>query len=149
MQTSACNLCTITTGIIARGELWTMALNANQALLGRCYFALNRHSVDALSLTDDETLALYEWFRRSRTALDSLLKPDHYNFVTLMNVEPHVHGHIIPRYKGAREFGGQTFNDSKFGANFNGEAEQYLESAAYEDLVAQIAGLLPQSRGRS
>jgi diadenosine tetraphosphate (Ap4A) HIT family hydrolase len=33
------------------------------------------------------------------------------NYLMLMMVDPHVHFHVIPRYEGAREFGGREFID--------------------------------------
>ena len=122
-----------------------MVLNSNQTLLGRCCFALNRHLTDATCLTEDETLALWEWFQRAKQALDLLLTPDHYNFVLLMNVEPHVHAHIIPRYASAREFGGSIFTDPDFGDHYNPAAQQYLEADAFLHLIAKIAQFLPDT----
>jgi diadenosine tetraphosphate (Ap4A) HIT family hydrolase len=149
MQTSTCNLCTITDSIIARGDLWTMALNRNQKLLGRCYFALNRHTLDFTTLTDDETLALQDWFQRAKAALDILFSPDHYNYVALMNVEPHVHAHIIPRYKGMRQFEEHTFIDSNFGGNFDFATEFFMTDEEFDRLTARIASVLPPEGARS
>ena len=33
------------------------------------------------------------------------------NYLMLMMVDPHVHFHVIPRYEGAREWGGREFVD--------------------------------------
>jgi diadenosine tetraphosphate (Ap4A) HIT family hydrolase len=149
METQSCNLCTTTDGLVDHGELWTMCVNRNQALLGRCYFKLNHHSVDATELNGDETLALAEWFRRANKALKAVFSPDHFNYVTLMNVEPHVHSHIIPRYKGNRQFAGVTFADKNFGANFDGLAEVWLPDTDFDNLAKTIADALPKTEGRS
>ncbi|MDP1618440.1 HIT family protein [Phenylobacterium sp.] len=34
------------------------------------------------------------------------------NYLMLMMVDPDVHFHVIPRYEGAREHGGETFTDA-------------------------------------
>ncbi|MDO8411751.1 MAG: HIT family protein [Phenylobacterium sp.] len=34
------------------------------------------------------------------------------NYLMLMMVDPDVHFHVIPRYEGAREHGGETFRDA-------------------------------------
>ena len=120
-----------------------MALNENQALLGRCYFALNRHETDATAINAAETIALFGWLRRAKSALDRLFAPEHYNYVMLMNVEPHVHAHIIPRFAGPREFGGVTFVDEKFGGHYDPNASAVLSVDDFDSLVGEIRRRLP------
>ena len=139
-----CKLCHIDSGVIERGEYWTLVLNENQTLLGRCYFTLNRHETDFTSLAVAEQFALFEGLKRMKQALDTLFSPGHYNYVSLNNVEPHVHAHIIPRYAAWREFAGHRFSDGHLGAHYDSAAEQFLSASAYIDLVERLKAVLPQ-----
>ena len=140
-----CKLCHIDNGMIERGEYWTLVLNENQTLLGRCYFALNRHETDPTTLTVAEQLALFDGLKRMKQALDTLFSPDHYNYVSLNNVEPHVHAHIIPRYATWREFAGKRFTDGHLGAHYDAAADQRLPELGYNDLIERIKVALPKS----
>lgn len=44
-------------------------------------------------------------------ALGKLVSYGRLNYLMLMMVDPHVHFHVIPRYEGAREWGGREFID--------------------------------------
>jgi diadenosine tetraphosphate (Ap4A) HIT family hydrolase len=141
---SQCTLCGIERHVVARDTHWTVCLNDDQAFLGRCFFALNRHDTDATSLTQEERDALWALFARAKTALDGLFQPDHYNFVFLMNVTAHVHAHIIPRYHGDRAFESFVFRDVCFGNNFDPAAKQILPEAVQAQLAEQIRGAMAQ-----
>ena len=59
----------------------------------------------------------------------------------LMMVDPHVHFHVIPRYEGAREWGGVAFPDAGWPAVPQlGDAVK-LEPAQREALVAELKAL--------
>jgi diadenosine tetraphosphate (Ap4A) HIT family hydrolase len=148
MNHSSCHLCQPIRGIIAADELWTMALNENQALLGRCYFALNRHETDAISISAAEQTALFNWFRLAKSALDTLFAPDHYNYVLLMNVEPHVHAHIIARYRSVRSFRGESFVDGHFGDHYDPGATHILTDDLFANLAADISRALAGEVGQ-
>lgn len=63
------------------------------------------------------------------------------NYLMLMMVDPHVHFHVIPRYDGAREWGGLTFPDAGWpGVPQLGEAVK-LEPAQRDALVAELKAL--------
>jgi diadenosine tetraphosphate (Ap4A) HIT family hydrolase len=98
---------------------WALYLHENQSYLGRCYLWCKR--ADALSLTDasqeewDELRGLLYY---TEMALDTMFKPDMLNFAFLGNVTRRLHGHIIPRYARSVEFGGLTFEDKRWGQNY-------------------------------
>jgi len=102
--------------LIEIGRLWTLVLNHNQSLLGKCMIVLNREETDAIRLTDEEWNALHHQTVRVKAALDSLFRPDHYNYAFLMNQDAQVHLHVIPRYEGTREWEGLQFHDADFGS---------------------------------
>jgi len=115
----SCPLCLPTKNIVSKRHHWTIVLNDDQGYLGRCYFALNRHETDLTMLSQAEREELWELLAISKTALWQLWQPDHFNYVFLMNVQPHLHGHIIPRYASAREVEGCTFTDGELGKHYN------------------------------
>lgn len=114
-----CPLCSVTTNVLFRGEYWTVVLNDDQGYLGRCYFALNRHETDLTNLSAAERDALWAHFSAIKEALNWVWEPDHYNYVFLMNLEPHLHGHIIPRYAAPRSFDGIDFIDGALGKHYD------------------------------
>ncbi len=139
-----CTLCGIERNVIARRPLWTMCLNDDQAFLGRCFFALNRHDTDVTSLTQAERDELWAFLADAKVAIEALFKPDHYNVVFLMNVTPHVHAHIIPRYHGDRAFESFAFHDVCFGNNFDPAANQVLPEPIQTELAIAIRGAMPK-----
>jgi len=119
-------------------------LNENQATLGRVFFALNRHETDIAALTDAEVLSLWAFVRETKAALTALFAPNHFNYMFLMNLTPHVHFHIFPRYAEMREFNGQSFADSRYGDHYDPVESRILDAAAEEALIAALRHALTQ-----
>lgn len=99
--------------VVDRGEFWTIAVNRNQASLGRVIVVLNRACHDVRELTADEWAALRHEIGRVTTALDGLFRPDHYNYAFLMNIDSQVHLHVTPRYATSRRWQGMEFIDGR------------------------------------
>ena len=101
-------------------EHWTVYLHYNQAYLGRCYIALNRDgSIDPyLETTREEKTELEIVIAEIHRALDTLYKPDIYNYANFRNTWSKCHWHVIPRYSITREIDGQVFNDNNWGKNY-------------------------------
>ncbi len=140
----ACTLCPPTRGVILQNDFWTLVLNENQATLGRVFFALNRHETDIAALSDAEVLSLWAFVRETQAALSALFAPGHYNFMFLMNLTPHVHFHIFPRYAQPAEFAGQSFADSRYGDHYDPNESRALDTAAEEQLIAALRHALTQ-----
>jgi diadenosine tetraphosphate (Ap4A) HIT family hydrolase len=85
-----CGLCEWLRHVVERGEFWTLALNLNQNLPGRCVLVLNRHCEHVSELAAEEWSSLHPYIERVTTALDDLFAPDLYNFAFLMNYDAHV-----------------------------------------------------------
>ena len=140
----ACTLCPPTRGVILTNDHWTLVLNENQATLGRVFFALNRHETDIAALSDVEVLSLWAFVRETKAALTALFAPDHYNFMFLMNLTPHVHFHVFPRYAAPREFAGQTFPDSRYGDHYDPAESRALDPDAETEMIALLRHALTQ-----
>ncbi len=140
----SCSLCPPTRGVVLRNDFWTLVLNENQATLGRVFFALNRHETDIAALTDAEVLSLWAFVRETKSALTALFTPDHFNFMFLMNLTPHAHFHIFPRYAEPVEFSGQSFPDSRYGGHYAPAESRALDAAAEDALIAALRHALTQ-----
>jgi diadenosine tetraphosphate (Ap4A) HIT family hydrolase len=123
---------------LGESEHWALYLNADQSLLGRCHLALKRPETSVTALTDAELQDLWSVTRRVEKALRDLWDPDHFNFAFLMNQTPQVHWHVIPRYKGRREFAGGTFVDPEFGGHYGIGPARTLDDIAYGDVAAAL-----------
>ncbi len=101
--------------VVETGELWTIAVNRNQNLLGKVMLVLNRNCQDVRELEPAEWERLLVDMRRVTTALDAMFQPDLFNFAFLMNMDRHVHLHVLPRYASPRTWHGAVFRDPDFG----------------------------------
>lgn len=142
---TTCSLCNITRGIIHENRYWNLVLNENQATLGRVYFALKRHETDITRLTEQEVSELWVFSAQTKDALVRAFAPDHFNYMFLMNLTPHAHFHIFPRYAGPRELAGQTFIDTRYGDHYDPAEDRPVDDASREAIIAAIrAALTPQ-----
>ena len=137
-----CSLCHLTRGVVAENLYWTMAVNENQATLGRVFFALKRHETDVTALTPDEVVSLWQFLAAGKAALGTLFAPDHFNYMALMNIDPHVHFHLFPRYQTPREFMGETWTDDQYGGHYDPAQTRPLDDATREALILSLRSAL-------
>jgi len=123
---------------LAEDDHWIVALNENQAMLGRVYLVLKRHETDVAALTAPEQSSLWKWIAAVKSALDATFAPDHYNYMFLMNVVGHAHFHIYPRYKTARTFAGVDFTDDQWGDHYDPAAARRLDTSVQNALVTLV-----------
>lgn len=144
-----CPLCAPTRGVISESACWRLILNENQSTLGRVYFALRRHETDVTALTPDEVASLWVFAARTRQALSMLFAPDHYNYLFHMNLTPHTHMHIYPRYAAPREFGGQAFADTRYGDHYDPQEMRLLDADTEASLLVALRSALLQTGGHA
>ena len=142
-----CPLCRPARGVVLGNDHWTLMLNENQATLGRVFFALNRHETDIAALTEGELLSLWAFLRETKQALTALFAPDHFNYMFLMNLTPHAHFHIFPRYAGPREFAGQTWADARFGDHYDPDAARAIDDTVMDALASVLWHEISQLSG--
>ncbi len=138
MVLELCPLCPPVRPVVAENEHWRLVLNENQATLGRVYFALKRHETDAAALAPDEVLSLWQFAGQAKRALENVFAPDHFNYLFHMNLTPHVHMHIYPRYQAPRAFAGQTFTDMHFGDHYDPQEVHTLDAVTDNLLVVTL-----------
>jgi diadenosine tetraphosphate (Ap4A) HIT family hydrolase len=103
---------------IKEHEHWKIGVSRGQITLGNLFIVLKRHELFLANTTAEEFSELHTIIKEAKTMLDNAFKPDWYNTVQLTNSEPHLHIHIIPRYRERRVFEGQEFLDSTYGAPY-------------------------------
>ncbi|MEZ0259507.1 MAG: HIT family protein [Alphaproteobacteria bacterium] len=78
----------------------TLYLDREQTYLGRCALIYSKRHVTGLELlTDAEYGEFMGDLRIAMKAIAAAVAPDQMNYASLGNSIPHLHYHIIPRYK--------------------------------------------------
>jgi diadenosine tetraphosphate (Ap4A) HIT family hydrolase len=90
---------------VARLERSTLCLLANQTYRGHCILVLGVHAVRIDQLPRADWLAYAGDLQRAVAAVMSITRADHVNVESLGNVVPHLHWHIVPRYKSDPRWG--------------------------------------------
>ena len=128
--------------LVAEFEHWLVLLRPAQPTLGSLVLAAKSDATAFGDLPGEAHAGLKQATQAIETALARLTGYARINYLMLMMVDPHVHFHVIPRYEGAREWGGISFADAGWPAVPRlGEAVE-LDDARRELLVAELKRLL-------
>ena len=127
--------------VIEQRDLWTLALNRNQDLLGKTMLVLRRDCTAVIDIEPAEWAALRAELRRLVPAIQTLFAPDQFNFAFLMNLDAQVHLHVVPRYSGARSWRGHQFEDPHWGSAF-GHEQRVLDPPELRALADAIRDAL-------
>jgi diadenosine tetraphosphate (Ap4A) HIT family hydrolase len=124
--------------LVKEFDQWVVLLRPAQPTLGSLVLAAKSDATAFGKLPGEAHAEL----KRVTTAIEAALADftlyAKLNYLMLMMVDPHVHFHVIPRYEGAREFGGATFADAGWPAVPQlGEAVT-LDEAQRDALVAEL-----------
>lgn len=98
---------------------WTLGVHPNQGYLGRCVVWCKR--ADAKQLTDatpEEQKELFHVLYEAKHTLQQSFAPDWFNYAFFGNEVPHLHGHLVPRYKKPVLFMNKYFVDKHFGRHY-------------------------------
>ena len=102
-----CELCESPGGaVIWRGALCRVVRVDEPDYPGFCRVILERHAAEMTQLPPDDRLALMRVVFAVEEAMRETLQPDKVNVASLGNMTPHVHWHVIPRYRDDRHFPG-------------------------------------------
>jgi len=127
--------------LVKEFDHWVVLLRPTQPTLGSLVLAAKSNTTAFGELPVDAHAELKSVTQAIEGALDRLVGYAKINYLMLMMVDPHVHFHVIPRYEGAREWGGLTFTDAGWPAVPQlGEAVT-LEQADRDALVAELKAL--------
>lgn len=90
---------------------WIVLLRPAQPTLGSLVLAAKSEATAFGDLPDEAHAELKQATSAVEAALGRFTDYAKLNYLMLMMVDPHVHFHVIPRYEGARSFGGHDFPD--------------------------------------
>lgn len=93
----------IKVGVMKAGTLY---LFRDQAHKGRCALALNDHKKELFECTAQQRSNYAEDLAMASQAIKELWRCAKINLASFGDANPHLHFHIVPKYEGGFEFGG-------------------------------------------
>ncbi len=101
----ACQLCREAGGeLLWEDELCRLVLVADADYPGYCRIVWQRHMAEMTDLDAAERRHLMAVVFAAETALRIAVRPDKVNLASLGNVVPHLHWHVVPRWRNDRHF---------------------------------------------
>ena len=100
---------------------------------GRCVVDFKGHKTEYFQLSPEENAGYFADVAKVAKVLDELYHPDKINYATYGDGMPHVHVHIVPKYKGGVSWG-QPFSDSL--------PKVLLTDAEYDAMIADLRAKL-------
>jgi diadenosine tetraphosphate (Ap4A) HIT family hydrolase len=138
----ACQLCREAGGdILWQDELCRLVLVADADYPGSCRVIWKRHVAEMTDLDTRERRHLMSVVFATEAAVRRATRPDKINLASLGNMVPHLHWHIIPRWRDDRHFPnpiwGQAARPATIRSGPDGDA---LHSAFVEALAEEQGG---------
>lgn len=97
---NGCELCDgASVGVLWQDSFCRVAYIEDADYPGFCRVILNRHAGEMTDLTPRERSRLMKVVFATESALRMVAHPDKINLASLGNVVPHLHWHVIPRYR--------------------------------------------------
>lgn len=85
---------------VAKLGVSSLYLNMNQTYRGHCQLIFDlRHAARPDQVTAEEWAAFGADLHRAQGVIQQVTKADHVNLESLGNMVPHLHWHIVPRYR--------------------------------------------------
>jgi len=120
---------------ICRLEASTLYLFREQTYRGRCVVALDAHATELFHLDRDTLQRFTRDVARAAAALQRAFGPDKINYAIYGDLAPHLHIHVVPKYRGAQSWG-EPFA-------LHPPAQQYLSEERYREIIGAITARLP------
>jgi len=126
---------------IAELSVSTLLLYREQRFRGYCILSFSPWDATNLELlSEEEYIQFSQDLRAASKAIRTVCKPDHMNYELLGNSNPHLHWHIVPRYKTDPRWGRPIWEEwprNEFNLN-----RHTLAESEYRALVDQIRAAL-------
>jgi diadenosine tetraphosphate (Ap4A) HIT family hydrolase len=104
-MTSPCPLCAPTgEDVLYLSDLYRIIAVNDPAWPGFCRVILNQHAREMTDLPIAARTEIMNAVWATESVLQDLIQPDKINLASLGNVVPHVHWHVIPRWKDDSHF---------------------------------------------
>ncbi len=108
----------------------TLYLFKDQAHKGRCVLALKEHKKELCECTAQELADYSEDLARASGAVKELWGCTKLNLASFGDSNPHLHFHIVPKYEGGFEFGGNFL--------ITNPEPVHLTDAEYQEMIAAL-----------
>lgn len=112
MSANACFYCTKGPAMDKIGlEVGTLSVSTiylfrEQSHPGRLIVAYNKHVGDVAELSEEERNAFFADVATAANAIHKAFKPDKINYAAYGDLVPHLHFHLVPKYRDQFEWGG-------------------------------------------
>ncbi|TDF97111.1 HIT family protein [Paenibacillus piri] len=108
----------------------TLFLFREQTYRGRCIVALNEHQTEFFHLSQDKQDAYMRDVAQVAKAIEQAFNPGKINYGAFGDTMPHVHFHIVPKYKDGAAWG-KMFE-------MNPAENKQLTDEEYEEMIGKI-----------
>lgn len=136
-----CELCEQAGGSeIYRCEAYRVVLVDDHNYPGFCRVIWNTHLGEMTDLAWPERNVIMDAVWRVEEAVRQVLAPDKINLASLGNVVPHLHWHIIPRYRDDAHFPGPIWAEARRVADPAQLAARRALLPALKEAIARMAG---------
>ncbi|MBS0309706.1 MAG: HIT family protein [Proteobacteria bacterium] len=100
MNETACELCGQDGGeVVYRQADFRVVLVEDKHYPGFCRVIWNEHVSEMTDLTPPQRSSLMQAVCKVEAAIREVMQPDKVNLAALGNMTPHLHWHVIPRYR--------------------------------------------------
>ena len=124
---------------VAPLSISTLYLDRNQTYRGQCVLIFDARHVEGLeALSRAEFNAFTLDLHVAARALTEVCDPDLMNYASLGNIIPHLHWHLVPRYRSDPRWGGPIYTTT-----WAEMIETPLEDVEYEAIVGLLRAALP------
>ena len=106
-------------------------LNRDQKHKGRIVVKFRDHKTEYFQLTKEENAGFFQELALAAQAVYNLYHPDKINYATFGDGVPHVHVHVVPKYKDGLNWGA-PFDDTL--------PKKLLTEEEYGQMVKEIRG---------
>lgn len=114
MAKTSCELCDQPGGELIWQDALCRVVRVDDAHYpGFCRVILNRHVKEMTDLSLEEQRDLMHVVFMVEACVREVVNPDKINLASLGNVVPHLHWHVIPRFKSDRHFPNPIWGESK------------------------------------
>lgn len=90
---------------ICQLEVSTVYLLKEQTYKGRCVVTLNQHETELFQLSKEELNLYMKDVANVANAINQAFGPDKINYAIFGDLVPHIHFHLVPKYKDGKYWG--------------------------------------------
>ena len=138
-QAGSCPLCAADGGrVLMRAARWRIVLadDADHPAFTRVVW--NAHAAEMSDLDDAGRRELFDAVLRVEAVQRATLRPDKINLASLGNVVPHLHWHVIPRWRDDRHFPNAVWGAERADGREQADARSAAVRARLDDYVVAL-----------